>query len=89
MDLEKDQRSGGDAQFILNHDIFKDAWKAVEDALKAQRLKIGFKDTEMHTRLVIAEQILDMVKKHIENVVATGKLSELQLRQKPKFAVWK
>ena len=87
MDLEKDQRSGGDAAFILNHDIYKNAWTSFEEGLSAQRKAVGIKDTDMHTRLIMAEQVMHIVRKYIENVMNTGKMAELQLRQKPRWKI--
>ena len=87
MDLEKDQRSGGDAAFILNHDIYKNAWTSFEGGLSAQRKAVGIKDTDMHTRLIMAEQVMHIVRKYIENVMNTGKMAELQLRQKPRWKI--
>lgn len=88
MELEQEQRKGGDASFILNHDIFKEAWKAFEDSLRAQRIKVGIKDTDMHTKLIMAEQTLNVVKKYIEDVMNTGKLADVQLQTKSRFKVF-
>lgn len=79
---DDDKTRGRDAEFILNHPVFKDAWMAAEMSLKAQRIRCAMKDAEMHTRLVMADQILESVKKYIENIVTTGKLAELQLERK-------
>ncbi|MDE1828257.1 MAG: hypothetical protein KGH65_03805 [Candidatus Micrarchaeota archaeon] len=89
MDLDKEKIRGNDANFILNHDIFREAWKSAEDGLAKARVKVALKDTEMHTRLIMAEQVLDIVRKYIEGVVQTGQMADMQLKAKPRFNVFR
>jgi hypothetical protein len=88
MNAEQEMRRGADAQFILNHDIYKHAWRAAEDALAQQRRKVALKDTDMHTRLIMAEQVLDSVRRYIEDAVNTGKMAEIQLKPRGIGSRW-
>lgn len=85
---EKEIRRAADARLILDHDIYKDAWTAAERALAAQRRKVALKDTEMHTRLIMAEQVLDSVRRYIEDVVNTGRLADIQLKRSGSGRRW-
>lgn len=58
MNPEQEIRRGADAQFILNHDLYKEARRAPEEALGQQRRKVALKDTNMRTRLIMAGQVL-------------------------------
>lgn len=84
-DLNKERTRGNDAAYILNHAIFKEAWKAASESLERQRLKIGLRDTDMHTRLIMAEQILSTLKHYFEDVINTGKMAEVQLEKPSRF----
>lgn len=81
MNSEHETRRGADARFILDHELYKEAWSAAEEALAQQRRKAALKDTDIHTRLIMAEQVLVSVRRYIEDVVNTGKMAEIQLRQ--------
>jgi hypothetical protein len=81
MNPEQEIRRSADARFILSHDLYKEAWNATADALTQQRRKVALKDTDMHTRLIMAEQVLDSVRRYIEDVVNTGKMAEIQLKR--------
>lgn len=84
-DLEKERGRGNDAAYILNHAIFKEAWNAAKESLENQRLKIGLRDTDMHTRLIMAEQILSTLKHYFEDVINTGKMAQIQLEKPSRF----
>ena len=81
-ELEQEIIRGRDADFILHHAIFKEAWAAAKQSLESQRLKVGLRDTDMHTRLIMAEQILITVQHYFENVIQTGKMADIQLGNK-------
>lgn len=85
MELERERTRGNDAAYILNHALFQEAWDAAKASLERQRLKIGLKDTDMHTRLIMAEQILATLKHYLENVLQTGKMAEVQLEKPSRF----
>lgn len=88
MNLERDAKRGADAQFIIGNELYKEAWSAAEEALAQQRRKVALKDTDMHTRLIMAEQVLVSVRRYIEDVVNTGKMAEIQLRQNNSARRW-
>jgi predicted component of type VI protein secretion system len=88
MNPEQEIRRSADARFILNHDLYKEAWNATADALTQQRRKVALKDTDMHTRLIMAEQVLDSVRRHIEDAMNTGRMAEIQLKQSGNVRRW-
>ena len=79
--LEDEVRRGNEAKMLINHDLYKEAWQAYADALTSKRRQIPMKDTEMHTRLILAEQVMHAVKGWFEDTVTTGKMAEVQLKQ--------
>lgn len=86
--LESEQSRGRAAEEILNAPIFIEAWKEAEKALSAQRRKCGVKDTELATKLIMAEQTLGIVKSYIENIMQSGKFSDTQLKLEQERVNW-
>lgn len=84
--LEQERIDGEKARQLLGNDVFKAAWKSAEDSLIAQMQEVKMRDTEMHTRLILALQILSSVRRHIEVTLETGQMAELQLKEPNKFA---
>lgn len=79
--LAAEKERGRRAAEILDHPLFQEAWKAVADALAAQRRRCPIKDTDMAVRLVLSEQMLVAVHSHIEQIMTTGKMAEIQIRE--------
>jgi len=84
--LEQERIDGERAKQILDNPVFRQAWKSAEDSIHAQMAEVGMRDTDMHTRLILAKQILGHVQKHIETVMDTGIMADMQLQEPNKFA---
>ncbi len=69
------------ARSILESPIWLEACKTVEEGLAANRQSIPWRETEMHTRLIIAEQIYSQIRDHLRMVMQTGEMARLKLRQ--------
>jgi len=84
--LEQERIDGEKARQLLENSVFKDAWRAAEASIVEQMADVKMRDTEMHTRLILALQILNSVRRHIQTVMDTGKMADIQLREPNKLA---
>jgi hypothetical protein len=84
--LDKEVIDGEKARQLLNNEVFKAAWENAENSIISQMAEVKMRDTEMHTRLILALQILNNVRRHIETTMETGQLAEFSLKEPGKFA---
>lgn len=71
----------GHANEILNSALFVEMREHVESMLKAQRRAVPLTETEMHTRLIITEQLWGNLVEWFEQIVQTGELAAKQIQQ--------
>ena len=86
--LESEQTRGRNAEEIINASIYKEAWDEASKAIASQRRKCGVKDTELAMKLIMAEQTLGIVHSYMENIMRTGKFSEVQLKLEQDRVNW-
>jgi len=84
--LVQERIDGDKARLVLDSPIFKQAWKDAEDSIVSQMVEARMRDTEIHTRLVVALQILNHVRRHIEMTMETGQMADIQLEEPNKIA---
>ena len=77
---DEEIRLGDAARHILENEVFKGACKAIEDSLASQRQSVPLRETEMHTRLIVAEQLWTQLRRYIEQTFQTGEFVKFQLR---------
>lgn len=82
MSPEEELIRAGDAQRMLDNPMFMEASKRVLDGLASQRRQVPMRDTEMHTRLIIAEQLWANIEDWLKQTAETGKFAEFTLRQR-------
>lgn len=73
---------GDEAKRILEHPLFKGAIENVKDGIVAAMSKSPMGDSETHNRLVIALQLLHQIEKRLMDHIETGKMAEIQLKDK-------
>jgi len=78
---EQEVEREAQARSILESPIFLEACKSLEESLAANRQSIPWRETEMHTRLIIAEQIYTQIRDHLRMVMQTGEMARLKLKQ--------
>jgi len=83
--LEKERSDGVAARQVLDSDVFQQAWGAAEDSIFQQMVEVSLRDTEMHTKLIMALQVLGNVRKYINTQVETGEMANLQLNEESKI----
>lgn len=82
MTPEEELRRAGEARQMLDSAIFQDARKNVEEQLATVRRNVPIRDTDMHTRVVLMGQLWDSLTGYLEQLAQTGKMAEIELRQK-------
>jgi hypothetical protein len=86
MTLEEELRAAGEARGILDSRIFQAAKHDVEEKLATVRRNVPIRDTEMHTRLILMEQLWANLLGYFEQIAQTGKMAALQLEEQRKKA---
>ena len=69
----------GQAKEIVNSVLWQDACKHIADNLAAQRQQVPLRETEMHTRLIIAEQVWGKFQDFFQQIIDTGQMAEITL----------
>lgn len=81
MTREEEIRRGNEARMVLGHALFQEAWDQAAKSLENQRRKAPVKDTELHTKLILTEQLLYILKGFFEQTIQTGKMAEIQVEE--------
>jgi hypothetical protein len=79
---EEELIRAGHAREVLESPIFLEACQRIEDALRDQRRAVPVRDTEMHTRLILTEQLWSHVRDYLDQAVQSGKLAEFTIKQR-------
>lgn len=82
MTPEEELRRAGEAKQILNSALFLEARKNLEEQLASLRRSVPIRETEMHTRLIIMEQIKENFFGFFDQLAQTGRMAELHLQEK-------
>src|ERR1700761_7466783 len=81
MTPEQELRRAGDAKSVMESAIFQEAKKHLEDQLSALRRVVPIRDTEMHTRLILMEQLCGQFFGFFELLAQTGRMAEMHLEE--------
>lgn len=85
MDNTDEISRGRRAKQLVENELFQEAFAAAQDSILHQMDKVPIKDAEMHTRLILAKQMLGAVKQYLEAVINTGEMADISLNQKAKL----
>jgi hypothetical protein len=80
-ELHDEARLGSQAKELLENPLFDEAFQSVEDIILQQQRSIDLGDTAQHSQLVLAYQLLHLVKRALVQFVETGSLAESQLAE--------
>lgn len=78
---EEVERARG-AQQILDNEIFKEACERIEQGLASQRQRVPIRESEMHTKLIMVEQLWVQLRDYIQQVADTGKFAQDVITQR-------
>lgn len=81
-------KRAGEAEHILNSEVFKDAVKQVEDALLGGMKSAAIVDDRMRLRLLDNYQSLQAILQCLKSTMETGKLAREQLQLDAKQKNW-
>ncbi len=79
--LESERLRGAEAKQLLENKYLREAFDAAERSILGQMDEVSMRDTDMHTRLILARKTVASVRRYIERIVETGELAELQLKK--------
>ena len=78
---EEELQRAGEARALLDSKMFREARERVEGGIAAKRREVPLRDTDMHTRLILMEQLWMQIISFLEQTAQTGRFAELKLRQ--------
>lgn len=78
---EEELQRGGEAARLLDTQLWKEMRESIEKTLAAQRRAVPLNQTEMHTRLIITEQLWGQIMDWFQQVADTGRMAEIQIQQ--------
>lgn len=81
MTLEEELRRADQAQRLLEDPLFKAAREDVIQQMKGARLSASPADTNLHSKLILMEQVADRFFGYFEQIAQTGKFASLELQQ--------
>lgn len=77
--LESERLRAAEVKQLLDNKFLKEAFEAMGQSILKQMDEVTLRDTEMHTRLILARKTLSGIYRYLELIVQTGQLAELQL----------
>lgn len=83
---EQEAQRGAEARRILESPVFIEAVNALDRELRMARERVPVKDTDMHTRLILAEQVQAKVLDYLRGLMLAGDAAELVLRDRESAA---
>lgn len=69
----------GEAKQIIESRLWAEACAHIDANLAVQRQSVPLRETDMHTRLIIAEQVWGQFKDFFQQIVDTGQMAEITL----------
>ena len=89
MDLLEEIYRGYQAKLVLDNPIYQDSIEKVRQGLIQSMASSPLGDSQTHNRLVIAMQLLNQIERQLQDVMATGKMAQIQTQDKSKFNIFK
>lgn len=81
MTPEQEMHRAGDARQMINSPLWVEARADLEGKLAQLRRTVPISSTEMHTRLILMEQIKEQFFGYFEQLAQTGRMAEIQMDQ--------
>lgn len=78
---EEELIRGGDAARLLDSPLWKEMREKIEGTLADGRRTVPLREVEMHTRLIITEQLWAKMLEFFQEIADTGRMAELQIQQ--------
>lgn len=81
MSPEQELHRAGEARQMLNSMLWQEARADLESKLAQLRRTVPISSTEMHTRLILMEQVKEQFFGYFEQMAQTGRMAEIQMEQ--------
>lgn len=78
-DYENEIRRAEQAQMILTHPLFTEAFEKLDRELRDAWLKSPSRDVDGRESLWLSVKLLSQVRTHLESLVNTGKMADITL----------
>lgn len=85
MTPEQESVRGRDAQTLLDSTLFREARAFIEENMRTLRRHVPIQDQDMHTRLILMEQLWGNLIGWFEQTALTGKFAELEIEKKTRL----
>lgn len=82
MSPEEELIRAGEAKQVLDSTLFIEATRRITESLAEQRRRVPVRDTDMHTRLIITEQLWGNIEDWLKQTAETGKFATFQIQQR-------
>lgn len=79
--LESEHLRGAEVKQLLENKYLKEAFDAAEQSILSQMDEVSLRDTDMHTRLILARKTINSVKRYLQQVIETGQMADIQLHE--------
>ncbi len=83
---EEESRRGDVAKLVLENALFIEACNQLDAELRLMRERVPMADRDMHTRIILAEQMQAKVLDYLRAVMMSGESAKLQLRERETLA---
>lgn len=80
MTPEEEISRAGEARQLLDSVLFQGAKKHIEEQMAYSRRMAPIRDAEMHTRLILMEQLWGNLLGYFEQLAQTGQMAQLKLK---------
>ncbi len=88
MTPEEEQIRAGRARELLDNPMFKEASQRIQDGIASQRRKVPMRETDMHTRLILTEQLWLNLLDYLQETVDTGKFAQFEVERRKRVGIF-
>lgn len=83
---EKEIERAAEAERVLNTPVFREACNRIDAELRMMRESVAMTDTDMHARLILAEQMWGKLLDHLRSLMISGDYARERLKLRENFA---
>lgn len=83
---QADIERAAEAERVFSTPVFREACNRIDAELRMLRESVGMKDTDMHSRLILAEQMWGKLLDHLKSIMMSGNYAREQLKLRENFA---
>jgi hypothetical protein len=81
MTPEEELQRAGEARRVLDTPVFQEACARIDEQLARNRRAVPLSQSDMHTRLIIMEQVWGNIKDWLEQVAQSGNFAQIEIER--------